>query len=574
MTNFGQPTQLEDMKRGLPSLMLVALLSSACQGIISGSGGGSGDNATGTPGTVGAGRPVDTGTTAGGSGSNPSVQSGDPNAVGVRPLTRLNRREYNNTVRDLLGDTTQPADSFADDRDRTFQFRRAGLVATQDAEILRGSAEKLAAAAIGKVDQLAPCASGADEAGCATHFIEEFGRRAFRRPLDAAEKSGLQALYQTARGTLGLTYKDAVGVLLEEMLQSPAFLYHWESPFGMRQIESGAVKLGPYDLASRLSYFIWGTMPDQALFDAAAGGRLATDADLVTQAQRMLQDPRAEDAVVAFFEELFELDGLADLPKDSKTYPDYTPAVTSALEDASAAFVKSVFSSSGKLDALLTADFSLSDQTALAKVYSSSGTGARRGGLLVQPGFLSVTGAADESHPVKRGKAVYTKLLCGDLPAPPANVPPAQPASAGGTTRQRFTEHDQNPCAKACHTLMDPFGFAFEHYDGIGRYRTEDNGSPVDSTSQATIDGRTQPFADALELSKILATSDTVRSCVAKQWFRFAFTRSETDGDAPSLAGISAAFARNDYNLRDLLPAIAASRSFRYRAPAQGEVMP
>lgn len=121
---------------------------------------------------------------------------------------------------------------------------------------------------------------------------------------------------------------------------------------------------------------------------------------------------------------------------------------------------------------------------------------------------------------------------------------------------------------------MDPFGFAFEHYDGIGRYRTEDNGSPVDSTSQATIDGRTQPFADALELSKILATSDTVRSCVAKQWFRFAFTRSETDGDAPSLAGISAAFARNDYNLRDLLPAIAASRSFRYRAPAQGEVMP
>ncbi len=502
------------------------------------------------------------------------MASGAPNAVGERPLTRLTRREYNNTVRDLLGDTAHPADKFPDDRDRTFLFRRSGLVATQDAELLRSSAETLASTALATLDRIVPCTPAADEAGCAARFVDEFGLRAFRRPLTADEKSGLLGLYQTARGDLGLGFNEAIGVLLEQMLQSPAFLYHWESPQSERKLEGSAVKLDAYDVASRLSYFIWGSLPDQALFAAAAAGQLETAEDIAAQAQRMLQDEKAHDEVAAFFAELLELDDLAEVPKDAATYPDYSPAVSSALEDANTVFVKDVLArTGGKLETLLTADFSLSSQ-ALSGVYAGAAGGAQRAGLLTQPGFLSATGAADGSHPVKRGKAVYTKLLCGDLPPPPANVPPAEPASAGGTTRARFATHAQNPCARGCHMLMDPFGFAFEHYDGIGRYRTMDNGLAVDSASQATIDGRDQPFADALELSRILATSDTVRSCMTKQWLRFAFKRAEGDSDAPSLASVSAAFASHDYLLRDLLPAIAASRSFRYRAPAQGEVIP
>ncbi len=559
------------MKRRLLAVVLTALLANACEGSLGGGGSGAG----GAPGSQG--QPTAPGGSgnAGGTGAAGANQSGDPNAVGLRPLTRLSRREYNNTVRDLLGDTTHPADNFPDDRDRDFQFRRAGLVATQDAEILRNTAEALAAAASSKLDQLLPCTPAADEAGCASQFIAAFGVRAFRRPLSSEETSGLQTLYQTARGTLGMSFNQAVRVLMEEMLQSPAFLYHWESPFDSHQLEGAAIKLDAYDLASRLSYFLWGSMPDQALFDAAAAGHLSTDADVLAQAQRMLQDDKAQGTMGTFFSELFELDGLDDLPKDPKTYPDYTPAIASALQDANAAFVKSeLFGGDGKLATLLTAGFSLTSPTVLTRIYQGDTGGAPRSGLLTQPGFLSVTGAADGSHPVKRGKAIYTKLLCGNLPPPPANVPPAQPASAGGTTRQRFTEHDQNPCAKACHALMDPFGFAFEHYDGIGRYRTMDNGLPVDSTSQATIDGRVQQFADAVELGRILATSDTVRGCVAKQWFRFAFLRTEADADAPSLSRISAAFATNDYDLHDLLPAIAVSRSFRFRTPAQGEVVP
>jgi len=185
-----------------------------------------------------------------------------------------------------------------------------------------------------------------------------------------------------------------------------------------------------------------------------------------------------------------------------------------------------------------------------------------------------MTGSPDGSNPVKRGKAIYTKLMCGDLPPPPPNVPAPKPASQGGTTRQRFTEHDQNPCATACHTLMDPIGYAFEHYDGIGRYRTMDNGQAVDSTGMLNIDGGSKSFADAVELSKILATSDTVRGCFAKQWFRFAVGRSETDDDAPSLASVAAAFASHQYDMRDLPPAIAQSRSFRFRSLAAGEAAP
>jgi hypothetical protein len=248
------------------------------------------------------------------------------------------------------------------------------------------------------------------------------------------------------------------------------------------------------------------------------------------------------------------------------------------------AFVQNVlFEGGGKLETLLNADFSFSNQS-LSSVYGGSASGSeltrslldttQRRGLLTQPSFLALSGAPDGSHPVKRGKAVYVKLMCGILPPPPANVPPAEPASAGGTTRQRFAVHDQNACAKGCHALMDPLGFAFEHYDGIGRYRTMDNGQPVDASGKIPIDGVEQSFADATQLTQVLAQSDTVRSCFAKQWFRFAVSRPETEADGASLASVAAAFAKNQFDVRDLAPAIASSRSFRYRSLAAGETLP
>jgi hypothetical protein len=502
-------------------------------------------------------------------------------SVGPRPLTRLTRREYNNTVRDLLGDASRPADDFADDHDRTFLFRRSGLVATQDAELLRDGAEQLAKSALAKLSELLPCAPASGEDACAAQFITSFGLRAFRRPLSEAETTRLTALYRDARDTQKLDFNGAIGVLIEGMLQSPAFLYHWESPYATPVRDGDAVALAPYDVAARLSYFIWGSMPDRALFDAAAAGTLASETDITAQAARMLADDKAKDSVNAFFREWLEIDQLSALPKDGASYPEYDDGLKAAVVAETETFAQSVLlEGGGKLQTLLTADYSFSNQL-LGKVYGGTSTGtaltktaldpSRRLGLLTHPSFLAMTGSPDGSNPVKRGKAVYLKLLCGTLPPPPPNVPPAKPASAGGTTRERFAEHGQNECARGCHQLMDPIGFAFEHYDGIGRYRDMDNGKLVDSSGTLKLDGADVTFKDAVELSRALATSDTVRSCFAKQWFRFAFGRLETQGDASSLTSIQNAFAARDFDMHDLAPAIAVSRSFRFRSLAAGE---
>jgi hypothetical protein len=167
---------------------------------------------------------------------------------------------------------------------------------------------------------------------------------------------------------------------------------------------------------------------------------------------------------------------------------------------------------------------------------------------------------------------VYTKLMCNLLPPPPANVPPPAPASAGGTTRQRFTVHDQNACAKGCHTVMDPIGFGFENYDGIGQYRTMDNGLPVDATGMITLDGTPQSFQDAIGLVALLAKSPEVRACFAGEWARFALSRVDTDADAASLQTTSTAFAADTASLQDLIVAVATMRSFRYRSLSPGEM--
>ena len=545
---------------------------------------GSGIGTTGGAGTpIGAGTGA-AGTTGAGTGTAGSG-SGDPNAAGVMPMLRLTNREYNNTVRDLLGDTSQPANQFASDRDPTFEFRRAGTVAVQDATLVRTAAESLAAAAAAKLvsGMLLPCDPATGEDACAQKFITAFGQRAFRRPVATDEATRLMGLYTAARGTLMLSFKDAIGVVIEGMLQSPQFLYHWEAaPTAMNVHEGAVVRLGSYQIASRLSYFIWGSMPDDALLAAAAAGQLDTVAGVQTAARRLLADAKAKDTVSAFFNDWMALDGLGARTKDTNVYKTYTPVTQQAMLDETNAFVQNVsFGGDGRLSTLLGAPYSYLNAT-LAPLYGAqaSGTGMtktdlnpmQRGGLLTQGSFLALTGNADGSNPVRRGKFVYTKLMCASLPPPPANVPLPKPASAGGTTRQRFTEHDQNSCAKGCHTVMDPIGFAFENYDGIGQYRTMDNGSPVDATGSVTLDGKTQTFTDAVGLVGLLAKSPAVRACFAGEWSRFALSRVDSTADAASLQATATAVASDTATIQDLMAAVATMRSFRYRSPSPGEM--
>jgi hypothetical protein len=497
----------------------------------------------------------------------------------------LTNREFNNTVRDLLGDTSQPATQFASDRVTAFTFRQAGDVAVQDATLLQSAAASLAAAVAPKLVRgaLLPCDPATGEDACARAFITSFGQRAFRRPLTDAEATRLTTLYTAARTTLQLGFTEALGVLVEAILQTPQFLYHWEAAPGDAPIHDGKViRLPAYQVASRLSYFLWSSMPDDALLAAAGGGQLDTVAGVQAAARRMLADPKAKDAVVRFFSDWLELDALAERAKDPKLYPNYSTALQQAMLDETTTFVQNVaFGGDGRLATFLGAPYSYFGN-ALGTLYGAPVSGApaqrtdlnpaQRAGFLTQASFLALTGSSGGSNPVLRGKAVYTKLLCQTLPPPPPNVPDPKPASAGGTTRQRFIEHDQNPCARGCHDVMDPIGFAFENYDGIGQYRTMDNGSPVDASGMLPLDGTTHTFKDAVGLAGLLAKSAEVRTCFANEWARFALGRADTGDDAASLQETARAFGADTASVGDLMASIAAMRSFRYRSLSQGEM--
>jgi hypothetical protein len=298
-------------------------------------------------------------------------------------------------------------------------------------------------------------------------------------------------------------------------------------------------------------------------------------------ARRLLADPRAQNTVASFFSDWLALDGLADRAKDPTVYPGYTAAVERAMLDETSAFVTNVtFKGDGRFSTLLGAPYTYIDST-LASFYGAQVTGVgaqmtalnptQRAGFLTQGAFLALTGDADGSNPPRRGKFIYTLMECQTLPPPPANVPPPAPASAGGTTRQRFEQHDQNACAQGCHTIMDPIGFGLENYDGIGQYRTTDNGLPVDASGRITLDGTPQTFNDAVGLMSLLAKSAEVRTCFAGEWSRYALDRVDTPGDAASLQATAGAFASDTASVQDLMVAVTNMRSFSYRSPSPGE---
>jgi len=527
---------------------------------------------------------------AGGVTGTGGTAAPDPNAAGPLPLRRLTSREYLNTVRDLLGDTTLTAGDVPIESDdlsnNGFPFRQPTTIATLDATNFETAAETLAADASAKLSTLLPCtpANASAEAGCASQFITTFGLKAFRRPLGSAEVDDLTALYNTGRTTLGLDFNGAIGLLIEAMLQAPAFVYHWEQDPGAAVKDGSVVQLGNYQIANRLSYFLWGSMPDGPLFTAAAGGQLSTAAGIEAQAERMLADPKAQDAVADFVDDLFDVNVLSSRPKDTTLYPMWNQDLASAMETEFRSFAVANILGPGTLSDLLTGAKSAVNQP-LAAVYGLSGvTGtapkavtlnaSQRGGLLTLAGFLAVTGAADGSSPVRRGHAIYTRFLCGVVPDPPANVPPVKSPAAGLTTRQRFEQHDKNACTGACHAAMDPIGFAYEHYDGIGQYRTSDQNLPVDSSGSITLDGQKQAVPDAIALGKLLAASPQVQGCLATQMMRYALGRWNIAADAASVQAAQSAFKTGGLDVRKLMTGVATSRTFRYRSPAAGEVLP
>jgi hypothetical protein len=326
-------------------------------------------------------------------------------------------------------------------------------------------------------------------------------------------------------------------------------------------------------------------MPDAQLFDLADGDKLRSADAIREQAHRLLADPKAKDIYADFVAQWLNLAPVVSSQK--VTAFNFTPEIGKAMLAATGASVADIFQGSGatgRMDELFTSNKSYADG-ALAAIYGIPGvTGnaltpvtldpKQRAGQLTQLAFLTMHGDSEGSFPTRRGAQILRRLFCQEIDTPPDLViPDVKPPSPGVTTRQRFAEHSKNPCA-ACHVQLDPLGFAFENYDGVGRYRTTDNDQPVDASGTLQLGSKTIKFKDAVELMPALATADEVRSCLATQWTRYLLRREELKGDMPSLEGIQKAFGASSFDMRELLVAIVTSDSFTRRTPAAGEVLP
>jgi hypothetical protein len=511
--------------------------------------------------------------------TGPAVTPGGPATcasptVGSSPVRRLTHVEYNNAVADLLGDRSQPANGFPDDGQVGLFNNAAGhAVPPLLAEGYLNSAVQLAERV--NIRTLVGCDLAV--AACAPEFIQRFALRAYRRPLRPEEAQRLLQVFENARTKADV--ETGARAVVAAVLVAPQFLYHFESG-GQESGTPGVKKLAPFELAARLGSFLWASLPDSELLDAAAGGRLSTREQVQAQAERMLKDPRARAATNVFYERWFGLHELDNANKDPQLFPEFTQELREAMREETVRFVNHVvWEGDGKLATLLSAPFSFVDArlAALYGVAAPSGQGlqraslnpAERAGIVTHPSMLAGYSPMVDSSPFKRGAWVRTRILCQELAVPPNDIPELPAPKEGVSNRERAEQHTQAAACNACHQLIDGLGFGFEQYDAIGRVRTMDRGLPVDTSGEVTftadIDGK---FNGGAELAQRLARSEQVRDCAPTQWLRYAMSRPEASEDACSLQQVKRSFATSGGNLKELLVALTQSDAFlHYRRP-------
>ena len=510
----------------------------------------------------------------GGGGDTQSCTNTPP--AGTRSLRLLTRMEYQNTVNDLLGLSLNLVSALPDENqvagfdNNVDQNQVSGL----RLEAYLSQAEKLASQAVlNSWSKIMPCTQ--QDTACAKQFIQTFGKRAYRRPLTTAEVDAF------ATNFTQVAFKDAVEKTVMGMLVSPHFLYR--SELGELQTD-GTYKLTPYEVASTLSYLFWGTMPDAALFQAADQNALDTPVQRITQASRLLAASRSREQVGNFVGQWLLKANPYSLPtKDAKVYPAYTADVKLAMSQELINFFNYVtFDSSQKFRELYTADYVIANKT-LADFYHLSGPTSSafektpvgdgtRTGLLTLGSVLARYANSNESHPFKRGRFFFERILCHDLPEP-ANFGLVQPPDPDPklTTRERFDFHSKSGAScYSCHQYLDGPGFGFENYDGAGQYRKYENGNLVNASAilrglETYTPTEEITFADLNQLSQIVSDSPTAAQCVARQYYRYTTGRTENTADKCALDSYIQTYKDNDYNLQTMLISIVNAPNFTLR---------
>ena len=538
-------------------------------------GSGTGTTGSGT-GTTGSGTgTTGTGTGTTGTGTTPACT---PGIAPTSQLPRLNHAQYDNTIRDLFGVTTDASTLLAPDG--------PGSVDQRAWDGYLAAAESLAPQVISNATikaKVIPCTPSGDGAACAAQLISTFGAKAFRRPLTADETTRFTKLY-TDRATLTATgtFDEAAQLIVKAFLVSPSFLTRAETA---EVVDGDHMVLNAYEVASRLSYMLWGTMPDDTLFAAAKAGTLATAEQILAQAQRMMMDAKARTRVSAFHES-YALMGPAtrwsDVAHDAALFPAFKQSMVPALSDSTKKFFDYVtFDLGGTFQDLLTKPVAFVNKD-LAPVYgldaSKYGTDlvkadldpAQRAGVFTQAGFLASYSSFNRTSPILRGAFLQKQILCAQIGSPPAdalNTPvPTDPNLV--TNRQRVDAQTAGGTCVGCHhTTVNPTGFAMESYNSIGSWQTaeKDTNAPIDASADVLIGATAVKVNGPVELMAKIAASPEAQRCYAQRMVESAYERVLAAQDACTVQNMAAKVAAGGYTVQNMVTDLTQSPSFRNR---------
>lgn len=493
-------------------------------------------------------------------------------------MRRLTQDQYANAVAQVFGETVAFSSELEqDETSEAFLSMGASRVGTSErgVEQYQAAAIEIAAQVVdGAAEQpvLADCAPFVPGDACIEEAIAHYGRLLFRRPMTELELSQVVAVTDAVDMPTADTQRLGMIYALAALLTSPSFIY---VPEVGREVPGGRAVTG-YEMASRLSLMLWNALPDDALLDAAAAGELDNPEGVRKQAERMLDMPAAEDLATRFFGEAWHVAGLDANDKSTEMFPEWTPELVASYKTEFDLFLRDLtVERDGDIRELFTGRTSFIDG-ALGELYGMTiDTGDHeatplpdeRAGLLTTPAVIAAISPTDRTSPTHRGVFILEDILCNEVPPPPPSVddviPPDDPEGEPKTLREKLAQHREDPVCAACHDLFDPMGFAFESFDAIGRFRTEDvNGAPIDDS--AAFGG--EDFSGVSPLADKVADDPRMTQCLTERLYAFAAGHAPKDGEEAVVETLTDEL-RGHLRFRALVLDIVTSDAFRYLGP-------